>query len=101
MASRLANNTELKCEIWATYTSIILSQKLIKLPVLNDLSQVECIYAVQDPKLSSEIEALGKEGTDIFLTHAAFRRRTDLPQKTTLYLEGRNSPSRSHHSHFL
>ena len=59
---------EEKYEIWETYTGIILSQKLIKLPVLNEQSHVDCIFAVQDPKLSSEIKALEKERTEILLT---------------------------------
>ena len=41
-------------------TGIILSQKLIELPVLNEKNQVDCIYAEQDANISSEIKALEK-----------------------------------------
>ena len=89
-------------------TGIILSQKLIELPVLNEKNQVDCIYVEQDANISSEIKALEKAikknqkihslKIDIYV---AFRRRTDLPAKITLYLEGRNARSMSHHWHFL
>ena len=41
-------------------TGIILTQKLIRLPVLNEKNQVDCIYAEQDANISSEIKALEK-----------------------------------------
>lgn len=81
---------------------------MIQLPVLNEQNQVDCIYAVQDAKLSSDIKALEKAKKknqriqsleiDVYVT---FRRRTDLPAKITWYLEDQNARSMSYHSHFL
>lgn len=82
---------------------------MIQLPVLNEQNQVNCIYAVQDAKLSSDIKALEKAKKkktqriqsleiDVYVT---FRRRTDLPAKITWYLEDQNARSMSYHSHFL
>ena len=81
-------------------TGIILSQKLIELPVLNEKNQVDCIYVEQDANISSEIKALEKAIKKTQKIHSlkidiyvAFRRRTDLPAKITRYLEGRNARS--------
>ena len=40
------------------HTGIILSQKLKELPVWKEQNLVDCIYAVQDPKLSCESKTL-------------------------------------------